>query len=297
MNDFEREIETFKRGCVSFKYKCKDSGNIIKYPEMELDNLIRFPKLPYPDLYNLEKFRTRPQVFYSDSLKLLQERSNLVVDDFISHKLKRYELELIALAERNGRDPAFTLFCLGVKFYCESILPRWKPAPNKDRAFAAVMRGTTLTKISKIEHRWSPRDPIFREKYKHLDWEYWRKNKREGDANKHRFPLYKLADELVGLNFMLLDNKENILIDQYDLDNSSNGSYIDWKEKQTQAVRDMVNPVLCQCVICYRFHLPDSKKRRSRFCSECKCLHEKKWKKTFEGRDDLKQSHVPLLAF
>ena len=153
MNDFEREIETFKRGCVSFEYKFKDSGDIIKYPEVELDNLIRFPKLPYPDLYNLEKIRTRPQVFYPGSLKLLQEKSNLVVDTFMSHCPQRYELELIALAERNGRDPEFTLFMLCVKFYCESILPRGKPDPNEDRKFAAVMRGTTPTESSEVEHK------------------------------------------------------------------------------------------------------------------------------------------------
>lgn len=96
---------------------------------------------------------------------------------------------------------------------------------------------------------------------------------------------------------MLLDDKENIVIDQYDLDNSSNGSDIDKKEKQTQAIRDLINPVLCQCIICYRFHLSDPRKRRSRFCPECNVQHKKKWKKTFETRDDLKQRGVPLLAF
>jgi hypothetical protein len=297
MNDFEREIETFKRGCVSFEYKFKDSGDIIKYPERDLDNLILFPKLPYSDTYNLEKFRKRPQSFHPDSLKLLQERSNLVVDNFMTHKPEKYELELIALAEKNGRDPEFTLFTLGVKFYCESILPRWKPDPNKDRKFAAVMRGTTPRKSSEVTYKWSPRDPVFREMYKHLDWKYWDRNKREVDAIANRFPLYKSACELLSFNFMLLDDPENMVIDWYDLDNSSNGSYIDWKEKQPQATRDLINPVLTQCVICYRFHLQDSRTRRSRFCPECKCQHEKKWKKTLEGRDDLKQRDVPLLAF
>lgn len=75
MNHNETEITIIENGWM--KLKCTVGDSIALLPsDAILDRLIRFPKTPYHDPYNLEKFRIRPQIFDRESQLLLQERSN-----------------------------------------------------------------------------------------------------------------------------------------------------------------------------------------------------------------------------
>lgn len=299
MNDSETEIPIIETAWKCFTYCSKDGQVKLQYPNAsELSNLIRFPRLPYTNPYYLEKFRIRPQVYDPDSQILLQQRSNLVVEYWVNSPLNEYETHLLEGVTDSDRR-AFLIFVMGVIFYQSHILPVWKIDPVSNNAFMSVMRGLSIKE-------WMPESQSFRDKYEHLDWKMWDRDKRESNAITERFIFNKEINEILICRLVLTGDIKNVAYDSYDRICSEYRRHIKWKERQPQTTRDSINQVLTQCLFCYRFHLQDSKIRRSRDCPICKGQPGKtqyqKWKRHIEKlkeseRIDFNQSDVPLLAF
>ena len=256
-------------------------------------DLIHLPKLPYADKYDLEKFRIRPQLYDLDSQLLLRGRSNEIIDSFCDSETTYYKQVMVDFVNKNNLDKGILGVMMGVKYYCENIIPLWKPVTQKDRGFADLL-------IKSPKGKWKPNDRTFRNENKNLDWKHWDRDRREYDAINDRFPLYKEFDGTLKKIFGHLDNPINVSFGESRREISFHSGYNKRMGKLPKATRDRLNSVMSQCLFCYRFHVQEitkENKNRSRHCPLCKPQYDEWAEHIKNNRPDLNLRHIPILAF
>ena len=296
MNESETEIEIIQEGWTRVRVIVGDTIKLLPSDEL-LNRLIRFPKSVYPDYYNLEKFRIRPQVFYLKSQLILQERSNLIVEYILGCQLTAYEMRIVKWCEEHGRNPTLVLFDMKLMLYCEQILPGLNPNPKKDRVIAAISRSVGID-------GWTPKEKSFQDKYKRVNWAYWDRRKRDEKSLMNRFLEYGQASGCVN-SIVRKIGDESIYLDEYDRINKENDRYNrlrnkPYKYSKKGDCRVFTNNfrILTQCLFCYKFHLQDPKPPLSRHCESDKCKSQNyAWENSLDSGDALKQGGVPLSGF
>ena len=283
MNHSEIEIPIID-GWTKIRVTVGDSEMFLPSDEI-LDRLIRFPTYRYNDIYNLNKFRIKPQVFDRDSQLLLQERSNQIIDYLLKCPLTDYESRIVQWCQENGRNSTSVLFQKKIVDYCEFILPGLNPNVDKDSMIEAVARKA-----------WNPSDPDFRARYKNVNWVYWDKRKRDEKALIDRFPEYGCANKTI--SWIAKKISDEFILDEYKRINGERKWFKNHKNnlfgkkgslrkfKDTLPL-ELPNGTLTQCLFCYRFYLQTvggggKKSSLSRCCNldECKARNHE-WENIF----------------
>jgi hypothetical protein len=261
-----------------------------------LDRLINFPTWQYVDIYNLDKFRIKPQLFDRDSHLLLQSISNQIVNYLFFTPLTDYESKIIQWWEEDNRDPAYIIFRKKLADYCEFIQPALPSNYKKDSIIAAVSRG-----------EWNPADPDFRDRHKNVDWNYWRRRKREEFSLIRRFPEYGSA--AASVRWVADEIGNDLYLDEYDQVNREkkwfenhrnnlfgrNGSLR--KFKGTLPL-ELDKGMLTQCLFCYRFHRQylgsgGKKSSLSRCCDREECKKKNHyWENNFPLNYNIKYTDI-----
>jgi hypothetical protein len=306
MNHSETEIPIIENGWM--KLKCTVGDSIALLPSNAiLDRLIRFPKTPYHDLYNLEKFRIRPQIFNRESQLLLQERSNQIIFHIRVHPLTVYEQALVRWSQEKGINPEETLFRHSLIFYCESILPEENTNQKKEKKIEdAIKKSITIDRTHWEQCEYD---------YQNLDWRYFLNSRRQVNSLVNRFHEYRSAKDYFAKFFESVNPNDcrKAYLDEYTQVNLENGRVNRLKEKVSKTgnqveLTSSTQTILTQCLFCYRFHLQTSRSNLSRYCPLEECADTTKhgnrkkygknhyWEKSLESLG-IKQSDVPLSGF
>jgi len=307
MNDSETEIPIIKDGWV--KLRCNIGDSIMLLPsDAILDRLIRFPKTQYHNLYNLDNFRIRPQVFDTESQLLLQKRSNLIVDYIMEHRLTVYEQALVKWSQERDLNPVETLFRHNLIFYCESILSENNTNQKKEKEIENIIKRSRIinyTYLIPCEYD-----------YQNLNWRYFYKSRQQVGSLVNRFHEYRSAKDYLSkfVKSVEPDDYRKAYLAEYTQVNLENGRVIGAKEKASKTGQQIdptlsTQSILTQCLFCYRFHLQVSKPKLSRYCPREECADETKygdrskygknhyWEKSLENIPNIKQSEVSLSGF
>ena len=279
----------------------QEDGITLIIPDgVTLRELIVMPNADAPDPNNLAKYRST-QVFRPDNQKLLQIRSNALVNE-ISRRWESpsdYEIATQKWCLKNNVSYQLVLYARNLMEYCQQILVDYVPNPEKNKAVTTQMSSVL-----------PPGDTIFydneelRKKIEESERskkitsiQYFDKQQRFHASLERRFSEYYKAKKILLRLYIEhgIDDAHRYAYfneaDRIDKENS--------KQEILKRTGELENRILSQCIFCYAFWLQKSKNRLSRCCDqdECKLINQA-WAESLKPhRKNIDIKTVPTSGF